>query len=129
MNVEVPTIAEASALIAAKKLSPVELVRGCIARADALDGELNVFVHRGDSEAIAAVRKAQDDIARGSLKGPLHGVPIVLKDIFDTKGMPTTAHSRLLMDHAPEKDATTVRRLIDAGAIILGKVALHEFAL
>ena len=128
MNVEVPTIAEASALIAAKKLSPVDLVRACIDRIDARDGELNVFLYRNDSEAIAAARKAEDDIARGCLRGPLHGIPIVLKDIFDTKGIPTTAHSKLLAGHVPDKDATAVRRLIEAGALILGKVALHEFA-
>src|SRR5262245_64073091 len=64
----------------------------------------------------------------GYCRGPLHGIPIGLKDIYETKGVPTTGHSKVMIDHVPQRDATSVRRLTEAGAIVLGKLATHEFA-
>jgi aspartyl-tRNA(Asn)/glutamyl-tRNA(Gln) amidotransferase subunit A len=129
MNAEIPTIAEASALIAAKKLSPVELTRACLDRIEMHDGALNAFLRLAETDAMAAAHAAEDDIVHDRSKGLLHGIPLALKDIFDIEAVPTTAHSRLLSGYVPEKDAGSVRRLKDAGAIIIGKVALHEFAL
>jgi len=90
MSDAIPTIAGASRLIAAKELSPVELTRGCLARVHALDGELHAFVHLTEERALAEARAAERAIMAGGPKGPLHGIPIGLKDIVDTKGIPTT---------------------------------------
>ncbi len=128
MSVEFPTIAEAGALIAAKKLSPVELTQHCLDRIARLDGTLHAFLHLAAPQALAAARAAEAAIMRDGPKGPLHGIPIGLKDIINTKGMPTTAHSRQLAHHVPLQDATTARLLADAGTILLGKLATHEFA-
>lgn len=129
MTPEMPTIAEASALIAARKLSPVELTRSCLQSIQRHDAALNVFVHVMEAEAMAAARGAEADIANGRLRGPIHGIPIGLKDIFDRKGTPTTAHSRVLPAPMADQDASSVSRLSEAGAIILGKLAMYEFAL
>ncbi len=79
--------------------------------------------------ALAAARAAEAEIVAGNYRGPLHGIPIGLKDIYETKGVPTTGHSKILIDHVPQQDATSVRLLTEAGAIVLGKLATHEFAL
>jgi len=129
MSVEIPTITEASDLIAARKLSPVELTHACLQRIEQHDAALNSFVRLTKAEAITSARAAEIEIMHGRSRGALHGIPVALKDIFDTKGIPTTAHSRLLAGNVPERDATCVRRLGDAGTILLGKLALHEFAL
>ncbi len=122
------TIAEASALIRRRELSPVELVRSRLDRIERLDGKLNSFIRVLGDQALAAARSAEAEIAAGHWRGPLHGVPIGLKDIYETKGIPTTGHSKVLIDHVPQQDAASVRRLTDAGAIVLGKLATHEFA-
>jgi aspartyl-tRNA(Asn)/glutamyl-tRNA(Gln) amidotransferase subunit A len=123
-----PTIAQASALIEKRELSPVELVRSRLDRIERFDGRLNSFIRVLDEEALAAARTAEAEIMAGRRRGPLHGIPIGLKDIYETKGVPTTAHSKVLIDHVPQRDATSVRRLTEAGAIVLGKLATHEFA-
>ena len=128
MSAEFPTIAEAAALIAAKKLSPVELTQHCLSRIARLDGTLHSFLHLATSDALAKARAAEAAISRDGPKGPLHGIPIGLKDIFNTKGMPTTAHSRQLQDNVPTEDATSARLLAEAGTVLLGKLATHEFA-
>jgi aspartyl-tRNA(Asn)/glutamyl-tRNA(Gln) amidotransferase subunit A len=125
---EILTIADASRRIAAKKLSPVELVQSCLERIDRLDGTLHAFLHLDPERALASARAAEAAIVRGDAKGPLHGIPIGLKDIYDTKDMPTTAHSRQLMGRMPAADAVTTRRLAEAGTVLLGKLATHEFA-
>ncbi|HEY1431298.1 MAG TPA: amidase [Stellaceae bacterium] len=122
------TITEAAALIGKRELSPVELVESRLARIERLDGKLNSFIRVMREPALTAARAAEAEIMAGNRRGPLHGIPIGLKDIYETKGVPTTGHSRILIDHLPQQDATSVRRLTDVGAIVLGKLATHEFA-
>jgi len=123
-----PTIAEAAGLIAARKISPVELTQACLNRIAKLDGTLHAFLHLDGDRALASARTAETAILRGGPRGPLHGIPIGLKDIYDTKDMPTTAHSRQLQDNRPSADATCTRLLAEAGTVLLGKLATHEFA-
>ena len=122
------TIAEASALIGKRELSPVELVESRLERIERLDGKLHSFIRVLRDEALKAARSAEAEIMAGRYRGPLQGIPLGLKDIYETKGVPTTGHSRVLIDHIPRQDATSVRRLTEAGAIMLGKLATHEFA-
>ena len=114
---------------AARRLSPVELVQALLARIDALDPSLNVFIRRDDTAALAAARVAEAEIAAGRIRGPLHGVPVGIKDIIDVAGLPTTCHSRVLLDNHASTDAVCVARLRQAGAIVLGKLSTHEFAI
>src|SRR5580704_4403385 len=123
------TIAEAGALIGKRELSPVELTESRLARIERLDGKLHSFIRVLREPALTAARAAEAEIMAGTRRGPLHGIPIGLKDIYETKGAPTTGHSKILIDHVPQQDATSVRRLTDAGAIVVGKLATHEFAL
>jgi len=122
------TIAEAATLIGKRELSPVELVESRLARIDRLDGELHSFIRVLPEAARTGARAAEAEIMAGRYRGPLHGIPIGLKDIYETKGVPTTGHSKVLVDHVPQQDATSVRRLRDAGAVVAGKLATHEFA-
>jgi aspartyl-tRNA(Asn)/glutamyl-tRNA(Gln) amidotransferase subunit A len=127
MSAEFPTIAEAGALIAAKKLSPVEMTRDRFERIKKLDGKLHAFIRLTEDHAMAAARAAEAAAMRGAA-GPLTGIPIGLKDIYNTKGIPTTAHSRQLEHNVPTADATCTRRLAEAGTVMMGKLATHEFA-
>jgi len=122
------TLAQASDLIRSRRLSPLEYVDALVARIDAVDGQLAAFITRTAETAREQARAAGDEIARGRWRGPLHGVPFGLKDIFDTAGIRTTGHSKIDIDRVPEQNAHTVDRLLDAGAILLGKLATHEFA-
>jgi aspartyl-tRNA(Asn)/glutamyl-tRNA(Gln) amidotransferase subunit A len=122
------TIAEAGALIEKRELTPVELVKSRLDRIERFDGRLNSFIRVLGDKALAAARTAEAEIMAGRRRGPLHGIPIGLKDIYETKGVPTTAHSKVLIDHVPQRDATSVRHLTEAGAIVVGKLATHEFA-
>jgi len=119
---------EASRLIRDKKISPVELTQGCLNRIERLNSRLNAFITITAESAMAQAREAETEIQRGHWRGPLHGVPIALKDLFDTAGVPTTAASDLLKDRVPTEDGEIVRRLKDAGAVLLGKLNMHEFA-
>ncbi|MBI1776755.1 MAG: amidase [Proteobacteria bacterium] len=123
------SIAEASRRIATGRLSPVDLVKAMLARIRALDHRLNSFVLVLEGEAMRQARLAERAIRAGRRIGPLHGIPIALKDVYDTKGVRTAAQSRLLVDRVPDRDAAVVRRLRQAGAIILGKLTTHEFAI
>jgi aspartyl-tRNA(Asn)/glutamyl-tRNA(Gln) amidotransferase subunit A len=123
-----PTIAEAGRLIAAKKLSPVELTRALLERIRTLDPHLNAFLLVTERHALAAARVAERAVVSGR-KSPLLGIPVAYKDIYETAGVRTTAHSRILADNIPTEDAETVRRLAAAGAVMLGKLATHEFAI
>jgi aspartyl-tRNA(Asn)/glutamyl-tRNA(Gln) amidotransferase subunit A len=121
-------IAEAADMIARRQISPVELTRALIGRAEAVDPRLNAYLRPTFDLALEEARWAEREIMVGDHRGPLHGVPYGLKDIFDTAGTPTTGHSRVYADRVPDADATTVTRLRDAGAILLGKLATHECA-
>ncbi len=123
------TIAEASALIRTKKLSPVELTRAVLDRVHAADGVLNAYLLVLEEQALADAVRAETEIAAGDWKGPLHGIPIGLKDIYNTAGIRTTGHSALFADHVPAEDAFTVALLRKAGAVITGKLATWEFAI
>lgn len=124
----IPTIAEAAALIAARRLSPVELTWACLDRVHALDGELHAFVHLTEERALAEARAAEAAIMAGGPRSRLHGIPIGLKDIVDTKGIPTTCQSRILQDNIPESDAACAEKLAAAGTVLIGKTTTHEFA-
>jgi aspartyl-tRNA(Asn)/glutamyl-tRNA(Gln) amidotransferase subunit A len=123
------SIAALSKRIHAKQLSPVELVQALLARIRRYDGRLNSFIRVTEEVALAQARAAETEIMAGIRRGPLHGIPFALKDIIETAGIPTTAHSKLLQDHVPEADAVVTRRLYDAGAALVGKLATYEFAL
>ncbi|HUK58223.1 MAG TPA: amidase [Stellaceae bacterium] len=122
------TISEAAGLIAGRKLSPVELTRACLDRVARLDSTLHAFLHLDADGALAKARAAEAAIAKEGPRGKLDGIPIGLKDIYDTKDMPTTAHSRQLEGRRPTRDSTCTRRLAEAGTVLLGKLATHEFA-
>ena len=124
----IPTIAEAAALIAAKKLSPVEFTRHRLARAQALNSQIHAFVRFTPEIALAQAQAAEARQMAGTLKGPLDGIPIGHKDIYETAGVATTGHSRVLENHVPEADSAAVQAWADAGAVMLGKLATHEFA-
>ena len=111
-----------------RRVSPVELTESYLERIERLDPQLNTYIRVMPDEARAAAREAEREIARGTWRGPLHGVPLGIKDLFDVAGVPTTMGSRILRDNVPTRDATVVARLKSAGAVILGKHNLHEFA-
>ena len=122
------SIGEASRLIEEKKLSPVEYVDALLARIESLNPILDAFLLVTGDQARAAAKQAETEIAAGRYKGPLHGIPFALKDIYETKDILTTAHSKILIDNVPDNDATSVANLKQAGGILLGKLATHEFA-
>ncbi len=122
------TATEAARRIASRELSPVELVDALLRRIDALEPRLQVWATLDADGARARARELTDEAARGAWRGPLHGVPVGVKDIFDVAGLPTRAGSRVY-DVTPAEDATTVARLRAAGAIILGKTHTTEFAM
>jgi len=121
--------AEASRAFAAKTLSPVELTTALLHRIEALNPKLHAFIRLDAEAAMDAARAAEKDIAAGRIRGPLHGVPIGLKDIIDVAGLPTTAHSKILVDNIAKADAVVTAKLKQAGAVILGKLSTHEFAI
>ena len=125
----VPTLAAAARAIAAGTLSPVALTDWMLDRIARLDGALSSYLLVTADAARAEAKAAEAEIRAGRLRGPLHGIPIALKDIYATKGVRTTAHSRLLEDHVPDADAMSVTKMAEAGAISLGKLATHEFAM
>jgi aspartyl-tRNA(Asn)/glutamyl-tRNA(Gln) amidotransferase subunit A len=122
------TIADAARLIEKRQLSPVELTDALLARIAALDPQLNAFLLPTPEKAREQARTAEREIVAGNYRGPLHGVPFGLKDIYCTAGIRTTSHSRICADYVPTEDATTVTRLYQAGGVLLGKLATHEFA-
>jgi len=122
------TIAEIAPRLRRKQVSPVELTRDCLDRIAKLNPALNAFITVTGESALAEARAAEAEIGRGEWRGPLHGIPIALKDLIDTAGTRTTAASALYKDHVAVEDAEVVRRLKQAGAVILGKNNLHEFA-
>ncbi len=115
-------------LIAARKLSPVELVETLIRRVEEYDEQTHAFITPTFDLAQRQARKAEAEIAAGHYRGALHGIPFALKDIYDTKGILTSGHSRIFIDRVPSEDATTTAKLYAAGAVLLGKLATHEMA-
>jgi len=111
-----------------KEISPADLTRACLKRIENLDSSLNTFITVTAESALDAARAAEIEIGRGEWRGPLHGIPVALKDLIDTAGTRTTAASALYQNRVPAEDAEIVCRLRRAGAIILGKNNLHEFA-
>lgn len=122
------TLTEAAAAIAARRVSPVELTKAALARAEALNPQLHAFIRITPEAALDDARAAEGRQMRGALRGPLDGIPFAHKDIYCTRGIATTAHSRQLEHFIPAQDATTVRWLAAAGVVSLGKLATHEFA-
>ena len=122
------SLTEASALIKARRLSPVELTRACLDRIDRLDSRVGAFITVTREEALGAARAAEQEIARGRYRGPMHGIPFGVKDTHYTKGIRTTANTPVLADFVPDFDATVVARLKRAGAVLVGKTNLPEFS-
>ena len=122
------SIAEASRLVRSRKVSPVELAQAHLARIRDFDGSLAAFITLTEDHAMKQARHAEREIAKRRYRGPLHGIPVGLKDIYNTKDILTSGHSRVCINNVPVRDAATVTRLQEAGAVQLGKLATHEFA-
>jgi aspartyl-tRNA(Asn)/glutamyl-tRNA(Gln) amidotransferase subunit A len=119
---------EIGAAYAARKLSPVELVKALLAAIEARNADCAAFITVDAEGALRAAREAEADFAAGRRRGPLHGVPIGIKDNIDVAGLPTTCHARIMRDNVAREDAPVIGRLRAVGAILLGKLSLHEFA-
>jgi len=123
------TVAEAADLLRTRKLSPVEYAKALIDRIDRFDGNLNTFLRFTPEAAMQDARNAEAEIMRGNWRGTFHGVPYGVKDIVDYAGLPTTAHSKILKDNIASADAPVVQKLRAAGAVFMGKLSTHEFAI
>ncbi len=123
------TITEASQLIAERRLSPVELVKAHLGRMEALNPQINAYITITAEQALQQARQAEAEVMRGEHRGALHGIPIGLKDLFETAGVVTTAGTAFWRNNIPERDGFVVEKLKAAGAVILGKLNLHEIAL
>lgn len=119
---------EQAALIARREISPVELTQLYLERIERYDGALTAYIARTADRALAMARSAEAALAGGSRRGPLHGVPVALKDLIDVAGLPTTGGSLVLRDNLASRDAAVARRLFEAGAVLLGKTHTVEFA-
>ena len=122
------SILEIGDLLRKRELSPVELTKNCLAQIERLNPALNAFITVTAELALTQARTAEAEILKGNWRGPLHGIPLALKDLIDTAGIRTTAASALFKDRVPTEDAEVVRRLKDAGAVLLGKQNMHECA-
>ncbi len=122
------SLVELAAAYRAKTLSPVEVTRAILQRIDALDASLHAYVTVTPEIALEQARRAEAELARGIDRGPMHGVPVGIKDLCETKGVRTTWGTKILRDHVPAQDCTVVRRLFDAGAVMLGKLQMTEGA-
>lgn len=122
------TIADAAKQIAARKLSPVELTRAYLERIEALEPQVNAFITLTADRALEQAQAAEREISAGGSRGPLHGIPFGLKDLYATAGILTTGHSRVCANHVPQADAAVVEKLYAAGASLLGKLSTCEFA-
>lgn len=111
-----------------RELSVTEIVRAMLERIEILDRKVNAYITVMAEEALAAAQRLDGELAAGQDRGPLHGIPVAVKDLYDTAGTRTTSGSRILADWVPDRDATSVRRLLEAGVVIIGKTNLNEFA-
>ena len=123
------TIREAGRLMRNGEVSPVELTRAYLDRIDSIDSRLHCYITVCRDQAMVEARSAEAEMLKGDYKGPLHGIPIALKDLYDTAGILTTAGSRIYNERVPTEDATTTARLKAAGCVLLGKTAMGELAL
>ncbi len=115
------TIAEVGGLIRAKQVSPVEVTEGMLRRIEALDGRYQSYSTVMAEQAMESAARAENEIAAGRYLGPLHGVPVAVKDLFFTRGVPSMGGTPVLSNHVPDFDATVVSKLAAAGAVLLGK--------
>jgi aspartyl-tRNA(Asn)/glutamyl-tRNA(Gln) amidotransferase subunit A len=122
------TIARAAKALRARELSPLELTESYLRRIERLNPRVNAYVTVTAERARADARRATEDFAAGRIRGPLHGIPIALKDLFETEGIRTTGGAKIHADHVPAQDCTVAKRLRDAGTILLGKLNTHEYA-
>ena len=122
------SIAETAALLKSRQLSPVELTNAFLDRIERVDSRIHSFILVTREEALRQAKVAEREIASNQYRGPMQGIPIGLKDLIETAAIRTTGHSKVLIDHIPADDATAVRRLKDAGAVLMGKLACLEFA-
>ena len=122
-------LAEAADLIRARKLSPVEYTQALLDRTEKLDPRYHAYIKLTPERAMEAARRAEREVTAGKPRGPLHGVPYGLKDIIDVAGLPTTGHSKVLIDNVAAANAVVTERLEAAGGILMGKLATHEFAI
>ena len=129
MNAEPRTLADLGRLLKSRAVTAEAVVEGCLARISERNRSINAYITVLVDEALTQAQEADREIAAGRYRGPLHGVPISLKDIIDLRNTPTTAASRVRDGHVARRDATVVGRLREAGAIFVGKTNLHEFAL
>ena len=123
------TIIEIAGLIESRELSPVEVTSAMLERIDALDGHLKSYATVMADHALQSARRAESEIAAGEYRGPLHGIPIAVKDLCFTRGVRTMGGAKVYADHVPEFDSTVVERLEAAGAVLLGKLNLTEGAM
>lgn len=123
-----PDLAAASQAVQTKEASPVDLTQACLDRIDRLNPQVNAFITVTPDSALEEARNAEAEIKRGEWKGPLHGIPLAVKDLVETAHVKTTAASKVLVGNVPKEDAEVVRRLRSAGGVLLGKLNLHEFA-
>jgi aspartyl-tRNA(Asn)/glutamyl-tRNA(Gln) amidotransferase subunit A len=121
------TITEAARLFRARKLSPVELTRAYLDRIASIDGEIHSYLLVTADRALEEARKAEEELMAGKDRGPMHGIPYGLKDVYETAGVRTTCHSKLLENYVPTEDATVQKKLRAGGGVLLGKHALWEF--
>jgi aspartyl-tRNA(Asn)/glutamyl-tRNA(Gln) amidotransferase subunit A len=119
---------EMSPLLRDKRVSPVEVTRAYLERIDALNEAVNAYITVTGDQALSDARRCEEEILQGDYRGPLHGVPVALKDLYDTAGVRTTAASKIYAQRVPAEDAASVARLRAAGTVIIGKTNLHEFA-
>lgn len=122
------SIDEVSKLIKNKDISPVELTKNTLTRIEMIEPNINAFIRIMEEGALKQATILEAELSKGIYRGPLHGIPISIKDIFETKGYATTAGSKILSDWIPDKDATVIQKLKEAGAIIIGKNNMHEFS-
>ena len=122
------SIAETGALLRRREVAALELTQACLARIEAIDGKLHSFITLTADLALEQARRADEEFGAGKDRGPLHGIPVALKDLYMTKGIRTTCHSAVLENWLPQDDATTVGKLREGGTILLGKLGMHEFA-
>ena len=126
-NLPFLTVAELARLIESREVSPVEVTQAYLDRIDQLDFKFNAYLAISRREAMQAARDAEESIARGEYLGPMHGIPVAVKDQFWTKGTRSTGGTRILADFVPDEDATIIANLKRAGAVVLGKTNMTEF--